>query len=343
MRDSNRNVRNEQRNGNESSRAGLYALALHRGLRIGTCISVPPLLGDQRYAETVIREFNLITPENALKFGIIAPARGTYDFAEADTIVEFAEAHRMEVRGHVLVWDLQLPHWLKKKNFRPSEMREILESHIATVVGRYAGRITIWDVCNEAIGDSGAMRQTIWHNTVGPDYVKIAFRAARAADPRGSLFYNDRGIEATAEHFEGVCRLLDELRQSGCPVDGIGLQMHLDLNQADKLQHLPARLDRLAEFGLRVHVTELDVRMKLQGEPTPGQLASQADVYRRVLRSCLHARSCDVLAMWGFTDRHSWVPHFFPDYGAALIFDEEYEEKPGYREMAAELRSFAVS
>lgn len=322
----------------EDSQKGLHSLACRHKLQIGTCVSTLPLLGDRNYAETLTREFNLVTPENALKFGVISPARGRYDFAEADALVEFAESHGMEVRGHVLVWDLQLPYWLNEGKFSPGEMREILENHITTVVRRYVGRIAIWDVVNEAIGDDGTLRETRWYKAIGRDYLSIAFRAARAANPQALLFYNDHGIEATDRHFNGVCQLLQDLRAKGTPVDGVGLQMHLDIENTASIPHLAERLDRLAALGFRVHVTELDVRLKLGGEPTKEQLASQATVYRCVLRACIDGRSCDALVLWGFSDRHSWVPHFFPGYGGALIFDAEYKKKPSYEAIALELR-----
>jgi endo-1,4-beta-xylanase len=206
-------------------------------------------------------------------------------------------------------------------------------------MGRYAGRIPIWDVVNEAIADDGLYRDNLWHRKMGRRYIDIAFHAAHEADPNALLFYNDYGIERTSQHAEATSELIADLLQRDVPVHGIGLQMHLDIADVDQTRELLPAMERLADLGLRVHVTELDVRMKLNGAPTPEQLAVQAEVYRRVLAACLDSPRCDSLGLWGFMDRHSWIPHFYKGKGAALIFDEEYRKKPSYHAMAVELRS----
>jgi endo-1,4-beta-xylanase len=317
---------------------GLRDLAQRHALQIGTCVSVHPLRSDPRYSESIVREFNVLTPENALKFVTLRPSRDTYDFADADAVVSFAEANGMAVRGHVLVWYTQLPHWLTRGDFDAAALTRILTDHIGTVVGRYAGRIRVWDVVNEAIADDGSFRDSVWHRAIGRRYIDIAFRAAREADPGALLFYNDYGIERTSQHADAAYELVVGLLRRKVPLDGVGLQMHLDVGHRDEVPALGPSLARVADLGLRVHVTELDVRMKLNGRPTTEQLAAQADVYRRVLRACLDTPRCEMLGLWGFNDSHSWIPHFYKGEGAALILDDEYRKKPSYHALAAELR-----
>jgi endo-1,4-beta-xylanase len=315
---------------------GLRELADPLGIRIGTCVDVRALKGDHDYARTLVREFNLITPENSLKFGVLSPSRGHYNFSEADLLVDFAEAHDMQVHGHVLLWHVQLPHWLLKYKPTRSELIEILTSHVRTVVGRYAGRVASWDVVNEAIASDGQFRDNLWHRTIGPEYLDLAFAAARSADPHARLFYNDYGIEATGPQTDAIYNLLVDLRHRQVPVDGVGLQMHLALEHLGDLEGMSAKLKKFADLNLRVAITELDVRIPTNVHPTVDQLAIQATVYRQVLRSCQQA-ACSTLVFWGFTDCHSWVPHFFPNHGAALLFDEEYRPKPSYSALHDEL------
>ncbi len=316
--------------------SGLRDLADPLGVRIGTCVDARALKADPDYARILVRDFNLITPENSLKFGVLSPVRGHYNFSEADMLVDFAEAHGMQVHGHVLLWHLQLPHWLLKYKPTRSELIEILTSHVRTVVGRYAGRITSWDVVNEAIASNGQYRDSLWYRTIGPDYLDLAFAAARSADPHAMLFYNDYGIEATGAQTDAIYKLLVDLRRRQVPVDGVGLQMHLALDDLCDLESVSAKIQNFADLNLRVAITELDVRIPTNVHPTADQLAMQANVYRQVLRSCQQA-ACSTLVFWGFTDRHSWVPHFFPNHGAALLFDEEYRPKPSYRALHDEL------
>lgn len=320
----------------ESTNPGLRLLAERRGFHIGTCVSALPLQNDPEYARIVAHEFNTVTPENALKFNVLSPSRGEYDFSAADAVVHFAESHNMQVRGHPLLWYAQLPKWLVNAKPTRSELVEILISHVTRVVSRYAGRIATWDVVNEAIADDGTLRKNVWLQTIGPEYLELAFAAARAADPRAKLFYNDYGLEATDQHLDAMYELLLDLRRR-VPIDGVGFQMHLSLDHLGVLHKLPELLKRFTELDLEPALTEFDVRMRVAGHPTSAQLADQAAMYREVLRSCMAAPRCTTLVVWGFTDRHSWVPHFFANEGAALMFDEEYRRKPAYSALAEEL------
>jgi endo-1,4-beta-xylanase len=205
---------------------------------------------------------------------------------------------------------------------------EILREHVTTVVGRYRGRIVAWDVVNEAVADDGSLRDTIWSRGIGPEYVEMAFRWAHEADPDALLFYNDYGGEGLGRKSDGIYGLVGDLVARGVPVHGVGLQMHVSLGWSPRPQDVAANVARLAELGLEVHVTEMDVRIK--APVTEEELAQQARVYRDLLQVCLSAQSCKAFLLWGFTDRHSWIPHFFTGWDAALIYDEAYRPKPAY-------------
>lgn len=318
----------------------LRKYADRNSIRIGTCASIEAFQNDPVYVQTLKREFNLITPENALKFGPLCPEQDVYNFEAADRLVDFAEANNMEVRGHALVWNLQLPAWLSRGNFSRSELIRILTDHIKVVVGRYAGRIKIWDVVNEAIDYDGTIKESIWSKTIGPDFIDIAFHAAHAADPAALLFYNDYGTEAKEMHADGVYKLLQNLLHRNVPVDGVGLQMHLHLDDLPAVQNLSRNFRRLSGLRLLVHITELDVRLSLNGLPNKEQLAAQAYIYGQVLKTYLAETTCKTIILWGFTDRYDWIPHFFPGDGASMIFDEEYKKKPGYEAVASQLTAY---
>lgn len=306
----------------------LRDLAQARGLQIGAAVAAGPLRSEARYAETLAREFNMLAPENATKFGPLRPSRVRYDFRDADAVVAFAEKHAMQVRGHVLVWHQQLPAWLTGRDWTRDELVEILREHVTTVVGRYRGRIVAWDVVNEAVADNGSLRDTIWSRGIGPEYVEMAFRWAHEADPDALLFYNDYGGEGLGRKSDAIYGLVGDLVARGVPVHGVGLQMHVSLGWSPRPQDVAANVARLAELGLEIHVTEMDVRIK--APVTEEELAQQARVYRDLLQVCLSAQSCKAFLLWGFTDRHSWIPHFFTGWDAALIFDESYGPKQAY-------------
>jgi GH35 family endo-1,4-beta-xylanase len=308
----------------------LRTLAAARGLGIGAAVD-----RGFRYAGSdgvtfrakLAREFGTLTPENAMKHSRIHPARDAYRFEPADSLVAFAEAHGMRVRGHTLVWHRQLASWLTAGAWSQDTAKALLAEHIATVVGRYRGRVTAWDVVNEALSDDGSLRPGFWHDRIGPDYIELAFRWAHSADSGAVLFYNDYDIEGINAKSDSAYALIERLRARGAPIHGIGLQAHFEVGGVPTT--LGANIARFAALGLQVHITELDVRMPLP--PTPEQIQTQAENYRATVEACLlSAPACNAVVMWGVTDRESWVPGPFPGWGAALIFDAAYQPKPAF-------------
>jgi endo-1,4-beta-xylanase len=316
----------------------LARLAAARRFEIGAAVQAAALLGDSSYASAAARHFNLLTTENALKFGPLRPSRDRYEFAEADAIVAFAEAHGQRVRGHTLVWKRQLPDWLTAGSFTREELVGILREHIQTVVGRYRGRIAMWDVVNEALRDSivpggDVLRETIWLRGIGPDYLALAFRFAHEADPGALLFYNDFKAEDMGPKSDAVYRLVWQLRRDGVPVHGVGLQMHVGIEAPPDTAALGSNLRRLAALGLQVQITEMDVRMGSGNGTEAERLAAQAVVYQGVLATCLSVPACTALVTWGVSDRYTWL---HPD--TPLPLDATYRPKPAYRAMIDALR-----
>jgi endo-1,4-beta-xylanase len=315
----------------------LRSSAQTRGFLIGAAVAAQPLKNEETYSQALAREFNVIVPENAMKFASLRPSRTQFNFADADAIVDFAEAHEMKVRGHTLVWHNQNPQWLINGNFSDSEISQILKEHIQTVVSRYRGRVYAWDVVNEAIDQNLGRRETLWSKALGDDYLGQPLRWAREADPQAKLFYNDYGGEALGAKSDAVYGLLRNLKARGIPIDGIGLQSHFRTDQPPKMREVATNMKRLAALGLEIHVTEFDVRMSLPS--TEQELQKQAEIYRGYLSTCLSISNCKAFLMWGFTDKYSWIPGHIAGMGAALPFDESYKPKPAYAALMDVLRT----
>lgn len=313
------------------------------GFRIGTAVAggghhqqqpyPPPFTDDEEYRHILATEFDSVTPENQMKWEFIHPERETYNFAPADEIVTFAGQHGQDVRGHTLLWHMQNPEWLENGDFTPEELREILMEHIFTVVGRYQGQIAQWDVANEIFDGEGNLRleENIWLRKLGPGIIADAFRWAHEADPQAQLFFNDFDVAGINAKSTAYYELIQELRADGVPVHGFAPQAHLSL-QVPFPSDLESNLQRFDDLGLATAITELDVRMVLPegGIPTDAQLEQQADYYRQALQACLNVDGCRSFTIWGFTDKYSWVPVFFPDQGAAMVMWENFERKPAY-------------
>jgi endo-1,4-beta-xylanase len=297
-----------------------------------------------------------------MKWETLEPTRGQYDWGPAEEFMAFAKANRQKVRGHVLVWNNQLPTWLTQGvtdgSIDKVELREILREHVTTVVQHFKGRIWQWDVVNEAVTDSwdstgGAIGyKGFWAENLGAGYVADAFRWARAADPHALLFYNDYNIDAFGDRgpldkTEFVYRMVKDMRAQRVPIDGVGSQAHLSTRYGNYSPfQVQEMLDRFAGLGVATALTEVDVRNQLPENPTGDTLnpllQAQAWDYSVLMKGCLASRHCLSYTVWGFDDAHSWTNTW--DFGGgvgaeamATIMDEGYQPKPAFRALQADL------
>lgn len=315
----------------------LRALGQNRGILIGAAVGADPLRNESTYRQILGREFSSLTPENVMKFEPIHPERDRYNFTDADSLVTFAQDNKMKVRGHTLVWHRQLPNWINQGNFTSDELKAILKDHIYKVVGHYRGKVFAWDVVNEAIADDGSLRDTIWLQKIGPEYINLAFQWAHEADPDARLFYNDYGGEGVGKKSDAIYDLVQKMLQRGVPINGVGLQMHIGLKDAPPSSDVAVNIRRLAALNLEVHITEMDVKIQDGTGTESEKLTAQAKVYQDMLGVCLSERNCKAFVLWGFTDKHSWIPEYTGKPDAALIFDNSYRPKPAYNALKEKL------
>lgn len=321
---------------------GLRDLATPRGKGIGVALGSTFFAGNATYATLVLREFDTVVAENAMKWDAIhGGGRDTFNWASADAIVQFAQTNGLKVRGHTLVWHQQNPAWLRTGTWTADDLRRLLREHVDSVVGRYRGRVYAWDVVNEAIGDNGALRTagSPWAPLLGAGYVDLAFQHARAADPQALLYYNDYSLEFPGAKQDSAFAMIQRMKVRGVPIDGIGFQGHFQINAngtgVPSKESLKATFARFAALGLRVEVTELDVRVR--NDATPAELTAQSAGYATVVAACVESPACDAVVVWGVRDSESWVPGTFPGYGRALLFDEGFGRKAAYDAVQAAL------
>lgn len=314
--------------------APLKVLARDRGIRaFGTAVDDTALRRESGYRTDLAREFSSLTPENAMKWAAVEPERGDLQWGAADRAVDFAVKHHMSVRGHTLVWHNQLPAWLGNGKWTRAALSRVLHDHISAEMRRYRGRVRVWDVDNEVVGDDGKLRDSLWLKVLGPGYIEDSYRWARAADPGARLYLNEIGADAVGPKSDRLYELARQLKRKGL-LDGVGFQAHLNLNGVPPTMR--ENLRRFAALGLRVAITEADVALL---QPAgKAQLNVQADVYGELVRTCLVVDGCDSFTLWGFTDRHSWIPDSSPGYGSATLLDGELRAKPAYDAVADALR-----
>jgi GH35 family endo-1,4-beta-xylanase len=301
----------------------LRALASAKGVNIG--VAVGPTLFDEfepEYFDTLAKEFNMVVPENAMKWGALHPAPDQYAWALPNAIVKVAQQNKQKIRGHTLVWHEQLPRWVLEITDRDT-MLAALKDHIQTTVKHFKGQIDTWDVINEAISDSGGLRSTPFLKTIGKEYFELAFRWAHEADPNAKLFYNDYNTDGINRKSDDVYELVKDLKAKGVPIDGVGFQAHIDAGFNVVAQRVLENYQRFRDLGLEIQITELDVQSN-SSYPASEHLTRQAKVYGDMLQTCLEVK-CSAFMMWGLTDAHSWRAGRSP-----LIFDGNYAPKPAY-------------
>ncbi|MGY1427964.1 endo-1,4-beta-xylanase [Streptomyces sp. MN12] len=299
----------------------LGSAAAAQGRYFGTAVAAGHL-GEADYAATLDREFNSATPENEMKWDATEPSRGTFTFSAADRVVDHARAQGMDVRGHTLVWHSQLPSWVGALG--AADLRAAMNDHIDQVMGRYKGQIHSWDVVNEAFqdGGSGARRSSPFQDKLGDGYIEEAFRTARAADPAAKLCYNDYNTDGVNAKSTAVYAMVKDFKARGVPIDCVGFQGHFNSNSPVPAD-LRANLQRFADLGVDVQITELDIE---------GSGTAQADAYVRVVDACLAVDRCTGITVWGVTDKYSWRSG-----GTPLLFDGNYDAKPAYGAVLAAL------
>jgi endo-1,4-beta-xylanase len=302
---------------------------------VGAAVNVEALDGVPTYAEVLAREFDYITPENVMKWGPLQPTPGVWNFSAADALVVKAAANGQSVKGHALVWHRQMPDWAD--TLPKAALVDAVHAHVTTTVEHFRGKLRAWDVVNEAIDDYGAnaIRNGI-HSKLGISGMADAFKWARAADPEAKLFYNDYGIEGLNSKSDAAYRLLQDLIAAGAPIDGVGFQAHFSTKSYPSLTALRANIRRFAALGLRVNISELDVRTVEVSGTRVQRRAAQAIAYQEVASACATTAACEALTTWGFTDAYSWIDdEYAPD--DPLPFNELYAKKPAYAGLLAGL------
>jgi endo-1,4-beta-xylanase len=328
----------------------LRDLAAAIGLRVGSAI-IPQDLNTPAWAAVAASQFSVVTPGNEMKWQVVEPTRGVFDWSGADNLVAFAKANKQLVRGHTLCWHNQLPNWLttgvSNGTISSSQLRALLQQHIYTEVGRYRGRIWQWDVCNEFLTDANPQvnPNNFWIANAGPGIIADAFRWARQADPHALLFYNDYNIggeDGTNAKSDAAFALVQQLLDDHVPIDGVGNQGHLDTQYGWNPRLLQEDLERYASLGLKVAITEGDVRTFVNNAtdqvPTDNlALFAQPFEFSEMMKAALAVPELISFTVWGFTDADSWVPGFFTGEGYATIYDVNLNPKPAYYALQSDL------
>jgi endo-1,4-beta-xylanase len=326
----------------------LREVAAAAGRLYGAAVEPSTLSSDGAFAAAVTSECGIITPENSLKWAALRPAPDQFDFSRGDALRSFASAGGMVLHGHTLVWHNSLPAWFASTVNAQNAERHLTE-HIATVARHYAGSIHSWDVVNEAVeptsGRADGLRATPWLTMLGPDYIDLAFVTAAAADPGALLCYNEYGLEFTwsGSRRDATLRLLSGLKSRGVPLHALGVQGHVGGTgwaQFDA-SGFGAFLRDVARLGVRIYITELDVKDNAMSADVTARDLQVAAVYRDYLAVALAEPAVAAVITWGLSDKYSWIRTSAPRSDGLAVrplpLDADMKRKPAWDAIAAAL------
>ncbi|MFC7761220.1 endo-1,4-beta-xylanase [Catellatospora bangladeshensis] len=287
----------------------LGAAAAQSGRYFGTAIAAGRL-SNSTYSTIAAREFNMITAENEMKPDATQPNRGQFNFSSGDQIYNWATQRGLKVRGHTLAWHAQQPGWMQ--SLSGSALRQAMIDHINGVMAHYKGKLAAWDVVNEAFNEDGSRRSSNLQGT-GNDWIEVAFRTARAADPSVKLCYNDYNIENWSYgKTQGVYRMIQDFKSRGVPIDCVGLQTHFT-GGSSLPGNFQTTLSSFAALGVDVALTEVDVTN------------ASTTQYAGLTQACMNVPRCIGITVWGVRDSDSWRSGESP-----LLFDGNGNKKAAY-------------
>lgn len=318
----------------------LKELASRHDLALGNH-AIANRIDEQPYREILIEQFSFALLDNTPNWyftdGGLRPSQTKFNFSQMDRLMTFARKNHMTIQAHHYLWGEEkwLPPWLKEGNFTPDQLKGLIREHITTVGKRYQDQIREWTVVNEAFtrGQHIYGLRDWWADHIGDkSYIDDAFRWAKQADPHSKLILNDFQNEGINTISNEMYDYIKSAKGRGVPIDGIGMQMHIDGTHPPMKDEVIANMKRFGKLGVDVYVTEFDVNMNDVPTNNTDKDKMAGKIYYEMLRACIESKVCHSFAYLGITDKESWYNYVGLSGARPLMFDRNYRPKPAYYE-----------
>jgi endo-1,4-beta-xylanase len=309
------------------------ALKVAANFNVGMIVRSSGLTGQK--SDIILREFDNITSEYEMKMDKMYPSNGTYDWVAVDKIVKYATDNNLNLHGHALIWHSSVPSWVTNFSGTNAEFETMIKNYITTVVTRYKGKVKSWDVVNEAVDDGSGnpLRNTIFKQKMGDDYIKKCYQWARDADPACKLFYNDYNFAASSSKRAAIFKIADDLKANNL-IDGLGAQMHISY-KGPAASQIQAVVDGTVSRNLLMHFSELDIQANPDNDLTSLTLAraiEQQNKYKEVVKifNAIPKANQYALTVWGMRDSESWLISFWGHIDWPLMYNDDYSMKKAH-------------
>jgi endo-1,4-beta-xylanase len=323
----------------DDSQTSLYRMA---NFRVGVAANVDLLQTNTAYRNIVINQFNVILPESAYLISKVHPSQDVFDFTELDYLAAFCKQYNKHMEGANLIYQLYIPDWLNRYEGDQQAWEALAKNHIQTIVSRYKGVVESWMVVNEALNEDGALSNNIWKQHIGDSYIEKFFTWAHEADPDARLFYNDFDLENNVLKLDAALKLADMLRGKGIKIDGIGMQMHNEV-QFPTVDEVNKAMLKIAGRNYKVYFSEWDLSFNLLGNKTmltEDMKQQQKYLFNTMTKAyrMLPEKNRYGISFWGVGDADSWIRGHFNRIDWPLLYDDNYKAKPAYCGFAEALK-----
>ncbi len=316
----------------------LKELAAKHDIALGN-FAILSRVKEKPYSDILNSQFNFVLADNTPNWyftdGGLRPSATTYNFKQLDQIVAYGQQHNQPIQAHHFVWGEEkwLPDWLKKGSYTKEQLLGFLHDHIATVGGRYKGKIREWTVVNEAFTRNQHLfgLHDWWADHIGDQsYIDQSFIWAHQADPNAKLILNDFMNESKNDVSDAMYNYIKDAKARGVPIDGIGMQMHIDGTHPPMKDEVVANMKRFGDLGVSVYVTELDVNMNDVKADDKAKDQIEGSIYYEMMRACIESSVCKSFAILGVTDKETWYNYLGLPDARPLPFDKDYKPKQAF-------------